>query len=191
MRFHVNQHIFCAAKACSQPKTPVLVYKAAHLLPFLLFATLVSTGQAVLISADFESDFPAGWDQQTLSTDGGWLVGSHTELQSQYFPMTPHGQFIATRICCFWLSVMSESSSTSRICCRIASCIDMSVIKPVPPSSVIEQSLFRRLRKPGGGGLDAAIGSMGGEPAGRTRRMRSKSPATRRSRSSAREAAGS
>lgn len=96
MRFHVNQHIFYAAKACSKPKTPVLVYKAAHLLPFLLFATLVSTGQTVLISADFESDFPAGWDQQTLSTDGGWLVGSHAELQSQYFPMTPHGQFIAT-----------------------------------------------------------------------------------------------
>jgi len=42
------------------------------------------------------SNMPLGWSQQTLGTDGGWLLGDSTGLSSQYFPIPEYGNFIAT-----------------------------------------------------------------------------------------------
>ena len=53
--------------------------------------------QNTLLSEDFEnSTLPAGWTQQTNASDGGWLLGTNTQLQSQYWDITDHGNIIAT-----------------------------------------------------------------------------------------------
>ena len=68
----------------------------ALLFTFLLCSTHIF-GQTVLLSEDFELGvLPAGWSQSTNSTDGGWLHGTNTSLQSTYWSIAAHGNFIAT-----------------------------------------------------------------------------------------------
>jgi polyhydroxybutyrate depolymerase len=52
--------------------------------------------QTIILTADFQSGLPAGWSQQTLSTDGGWLNGNANQLQSQYWDIAPHTKMMAT-----------------------------------------------------------------------------------------------
>lgn len=53
--------------------------------------------QTILLSENFEStEFPANWSQQTNASDGGWLLGESTSLESEYWSIAPHGNFIAT-----------------------------------------------------------------------------------------------
>lgn len=64
---------------------------------FILFIPYFLSSQIVLLDEDFEeSSFPVDWTQQTLSNDGGWLLGDNAELQSDYWSIAPHGNFIAT-----------------------------------------------------------------------------------------------
>ncbi len=51
----------------------------------------------MLLFEDFEqANLPEGWSQATLSTDGGWLLGHHENLSSEYWSIAAHGNFIAT-----------------------------------------------------------------------------------------------
>jgi len=67
-------------------------------LLFILFCfPLIGLGQTILLEEDFEGlTFPLGWTQTTNSTDGGWLLGTNTLLQSQWWTIGAHGKFIAT-----------------------------------------------------------------------------------------------
>lgn len=71
-----------------------------NLTAFLFIFQLSSThifGQTVLLSEDFAlGTLPAGWSQSTNATDGGWLTGTNTSLQSTYWSIESHGNFIAT-----------------------------------------------------------------------------------------------
>ena len=67
----------------------------------LLFAAcLISSaafGQNILMSENFDDvSLPDGWTQQTLSTDGGWLLGTNSDLQSNWWSIASNGHFIAT-----------------------------------------------------------------------------------------------
>ena len=70
------------------------------LTAFLILSCLCITSvlsQTVLLEEDFElGAFPPGWSQSTNATDGGWLLGTNTSLQSTYWSIAPHGNFIAT-----------------------------------------------------------------------------------------------
>src|SRR5688572_19120841 len=53
--------------------------------------------QTTFLNEDFESgSMPGSWTQVTLATDGGWLVGNNTTLQSQYWPIPAHTVMAAT-----------------------------------------------------------------------------------------------
>jgi polyhydroxybutyrate depolymerase len=67
-------------------------------LVYLFFWSLVTVaGQNVLLSEDFELGIlPLGWTQTSNASDGGWLLGNYTALQSTYWSIAPHGNFIAT-----------------------------------------------------------------------------------------------
>jgi len=72
--------------------------RATHfiLILVIIFNNSLSA-QTILISENFESpDFPQNWSQQTNATDGGWLLGVSTSLESEYWSIAPHGNFIAT-----------------------------------------------------------------------------------------------
>ncbi|MGK0280127.1 MAG: polyhydroxybutyrate depolymerase [Litorivivens sp.] len=66
----------------------------------LVLTVLLNLGlsaQTVLLSENFETtEFPENWDQQTNASDGGWLLGVSTSLESEYWTIAPHGNFIAT-----------------------------------------------------------------------------------------------
>jgi thiol-disulfide isomerase/thioredoxin len=68
----------------------------------ILGVALMSFGvvqaQTFFINENFNAaGVPAGWTQQTAATDGGWKVGSNTQLQSQYWPIPAfQGNMIAT-----------------------------------------------------------------------------------------------
>lgn len=67
--------------------------------PLLLSLTFCfsAAGQIVLLQESFDqSELPEGWSQQTLANDGGWLIGDNQALQSQWWDIAPHGQFVAT-----------------------------------------------------------------------------------------------
>ncbi|MFT4779406.1 MAG: polyhydroxybutyrate depolymerase [Flavobacteriales bacterium] len=60
-------------------------------------STVTLCGQTLLLDEDFEgAAFPAGWTQTTNATDGGWLMGTNSSLQSQWWSIGTHGNFIAT-----------------------------------------------------------------------------------------------
>ncbi len=60
-------------------------------------SSVLAFSQNTLLSEDFENGtLPAGWSQQTNASDGGWLLGTNTQLQSQYWDVTDHGNIIAT-----------------------------------------------------------------------------------------------
>ena len=73
-------------------------------MKFLFFITFLSFNyvfaQNIILEEDFEimsqDNLPELWSQYTLSTDGGWLHGSSNELQSDWWSIEPHGNFIAT-----------------------------------------------------------------------------------------------
>ena len=63
---------------------------------FILCSTHIFA-QTVILLEDFELGIlPAGWSQSTNSTDGGWMPGTNTSLQSPYWSIAPHSNFIAT-----------------------------------------------------------------------------------------------
>lgn len=67
---------------------------------FILSLFLASTnlfGQTILVDENFDvGTFPAGWTQTSNATDGGWLMGNNNSLQSQWWSIGAHGNFIAT-----------------------------------------------------------------------------------------------
>ena len=56
----------------------------------------IAIGQTVLLQEDFDAGLPADWSQQTLATDGGWLAGTSAQLESQWWPIAPHGNIMGT-----------------------------------------------------------------------------------------------
>lgn len=70
-----------------------------HLL-IALGMTLAGTQLNAQLVEDFEGatapGLPTGWTQTTNATDGGWLTGNAAGLESQYFPLTAHTQFVLT-----------------------------------------------------------------------------------------------
>ncbi len=70
---------------------------SAFFLFLLIFLNSSISAQTILLSEDFEAaTFPNNWSQSTNATDGGWLLGTNTSLDSEYWPIAPHGNFIAT-----------------------------------------------------------------------------------------------
>ena len=68
----------------------------AVIIVFILYST-TSLSQVILLDEDFQlGTLPTGWSQTTNATDGGWLLGTNTSLQSVYWSIAPHGNFIAT-----------------------------------------------------------------------------------------------
>ena len=67
---------------------------------FILSLFLASTNlfaQTILVDENFDvGTFPAGWTQTSNATDGGWLMGNNNSLQSQWWSIAAHGNFIAT-----------------------------------------------------------------------------------------------
>ena len=54
-------------------------------------------GQTVILSEDFEGDvLPLDWSQSSNASDGGWIIGTDVELESEYWTIAEHGNFIAT-----------------------------------------------------------------------------------------------
>ena len=63
----------------------------------LLLTSNLFFSQNIIMEEDFEQDdLPDLWSQYSLSNDGGWLNGSNSDLQSEYWSIVPHGNFIAT-----------------------------------------------------------------------------------------------
>ena len=61
------------------------------------FAVFAVNAQTSYLTEDFEAGMPAGWTQLTDATDGGFNVGTSTQLGSQYFPIADNGgKFAAT-----------------------------------------------------------------------------------------------
>lgn len=77
-----------------------VAYTRIMRLPCLLSALIFSLPlltQTTLVQENFDGgNFPDSWTQQTLASDGGWLVGDNQALQSQWWTIAPHGSFIAT-----------------------------------------------------------------------------------------------
>jgi polyhydroxybutyrate depolymerase len=68
-----------------------------YMLALITLLCLPLWSQTILLNEDFEmSGLPEDWTQQTLSNDGGWLLGVNSQLQSDYWSIAPHGNFIAT-----------------------------------------------------------------------------------------------
>jgi polyhydroxybutyrate depolymerase len=71
---------------------------------FIFFIYLLSFNyvfaQTILLEEEFapnsQNGLPELWSQSTLSNDGGWLNGTSSQLQSQWWGIQPHGNFIAT-----------------------------------------------------------------------------------------------
>jgi len=67
------------------------------LLFIFFYLPTLGFGQTILLDEDFEgATFPLGWTQTTNATDGGWLMGDNISLQSQWWSIATHGNFIAT-----------------------------------------------------------------------------------------------
>lgn len=63
----------------------------------LFFSSTNLFGQTILVDENFDAvPFPAGWTQTSNATDGGWLMGNNNSLQSQWWSIGAHGNFIAT-----------------------------------------------------------------------------------------------
>ena len=54
--------------------------------------------QNILVNETFDDPLilPDGWGQQTLANDGGWSNGNNSSLQSEWWSIDSHGNFIAT-----------------------------------------------------------------------------------------------
>lgn len=70
--------------------------KTIFILSLFLASTNLS-GQTILVDENFDvGTFPSGWTQTSNATDGGWLMGNNNSLQSQWWSIAAHGNFIAT-----------------------------------------------------------------------------------------------
>ena len=68
-----------------------------YCLIICLFLCNSSFSQNILISENFEdSNLPSGWTISTNATDGGWNIGTNQTLESQWWSIAPHGNFIGT-----------------------------------------------------------------------------------------------
>lgn len=65
-------------------------------LAVILSMACAALGQTVLLQQDFDSGVPTSWTQQTQATDGGWLAGTSSQLESQWWPIAQHGNIVAT-----------------------------------------------------------------------------------------------
>lgn len=68
---------------------------------FMLSSAFILTdslqAQNILVAEDFDTaENSNGWVQQSFASDGGWSVGDNSSLQSEWWPIEPHGNFIAT-----------------------------------------------------------------------------------------------
>lgn len=64
---------------------------------FVICSSHLAFSQNILLYEDFESGaLPFGWTQLTNASDGGWTLGTNTQLQSEYWDITDHGNIIAT-----------------------------------------------------------------------------------------------
>ena len=68
---------------------------------FILLTVLISINslqaQNILLSEDFDGiEFSNDWGQETLASDGGWIIGDNSILQSEWWTIEPHGNFVAT-----------------------------------------------------------------------------------------------
>ncbi len=63
------------------------------LLTLLILCTFMNyAGGQIIFEEDFESGTtPAGWENQSNASDGGWKVGSAAALSSQFFPIQSNG----------------------------------------------------------------------------------------------------
>ncbi|HHZ97955.1 MAG TPA: hypothetical protein EYN67_20980 [Flavobacteriales bacterium] len=75
-----------------------MIFNKLRLIVIALFISSSSlVAQNILVDETFDDlNLPDGWSQQTLSSDGGWLNGENTGLQSDWWDIEPHGNFIAT-----------------------------------------------------------------------------------------------
>jgi polyhydroxybutyrate depolymerase len=56
-----------------------------------------ASSQTVILSEDFEENgLPDAWSQSSNASDGGWIVGTDVELESEYWAIAEHGNFIGT-----------------------------------------------------------------------------------------------
>jgi len=70
-------------------------------------AIFTANSQTVIYFEDFQSgSLPTGWTQETLATDGGWLVGDATAMSSAYFPIPAHTIFACTKA--HWRRVVGD-----------------------------------------------------------------------------------
>ena len=68
---------------------------------FILSTVLISISslqaQNILLSEDFDGiEISNDWGQETLASDGGWIIGDNSILQSEWWTIEPHGNFVAT-----------------------------------------------------------------------------------------------
>lgn len=64
---------------------------------WLTAGAVISYAQTTILYEDFEGGtLPQGWTQQTLATDGGWLVGNSAQLSGQWFSIPSHTTFAAS-----------------------------------------------------------------------------------------------
>ena len=71
------------------------------LYTFIISTLLISTyslqSQNILLSDGFDGiGVSNDWEQQTLASDGGWIIGDNSSLQSEWWSIQPHGNFVAT-----------------------------------------------------------------------------------------------
>ena len=64
---------------------------------FMLSSAFILTdslqAQNILVAEDFDTaENSNGWVQQSFASDGGWSVGDNSSLQSEWWPIEPHGK---------------------------------------------------------------------------------------------------
>ncbi|MCC6251283.1 MAG: T9SS type A sorting domain-containing protein [Bacteroidia bacterium] len=71
--------------------------KKLLLLVGVVTASLAVNAQTTILNEDFEgANLPTGWTITTAATDGGWKMGTNTDLQSSSFPIPAHTRMIGT-----------------------------------------------------------------------------------------------
>ena len=69
---------------------------------FIFSGNNITKAQITILSENFESGvFPSGWNQSTSATDGGWKIGTSTELSCQPWTIPSHTKIMASLdVCC-------------------------------------------------------------------------------------------
>ena len=67
------------------------------ILSTLLILTCPLQAQNILLDEGFDDlEISNDWEQQTGASDGGWIIGDNSSLQSEWWSIQAHGNFIAT-----------------------------------------------------------------------------------------------